>query len=424
MQLEARVKSTIDLLDIFFASKAPFDIVMSKYFKNNKWIGSNDRRAIAEFSYEIFRNFEKLKFITQKITNNFGRFFVLAHMKLDRKFSEKQIEEIFSGRKYAPEKLSEFERKFLNRDLGDLPDYVQLNYPEWLDPYLRRVFDKEHLADEMKALNGKASVDLRVNSLIATKNQAKELLKEFKIEDTEYSENGLRILNGRISRSHPAIRDGIVEIQDEGSQLIAELCGVRPGDTVVDYCAGAGGKTLALAAYMENKGRIFAMDKYPERLENAKKRFRRANVNNVFCQEINNKWMKRHKESADVVLIDVPCSGTGTWRRNPDMRAKFCENDLKELLEVQAEILRTAQNLVKPGGRLIYSTCSILKEEDEDQIEKFLKEFNDFELQKVELKNYSGDFLRLTPFRNNTDGFFAAAMRKKAVCINHLPKSC
>ena len=413
MQLEARVKSTIDLLDIFFTSRAPFDIVMSKYFKNNKWIGSNDRRAIAEFSYEIFRNFEKLKFITQKITNNFSRFFVLAHMKFNRKFSEKQIEEIFSERKYAPEKLSEFERKFLNRDLGDLPDYAQLNYPEWLDPYLRRVFDKEHFADEMKALNGKASVDLRVNSLIATKNQAKELLKEFKIENTEYSENGLRILNGRISRGHPAIRDGIVEIQDEGSQLIAELCGVRPGDTVVDYCAGAGGKTLALAAYMENKGRIFAMDKYPERLENAKKRFRRANVNNVFCQEINNKWMKRHKESADVVLVDVPCSGTGTWRRNPDMRAKFCENDLKELLEVQAEILRTAQNLVKPGGRLIYSTCSILKEEDEDQIEKFLKEFNDFELQKVELKNYSGDFLRLTPFRNNTDGFFAAAMKKK-----------
>ncbi len=413
MQLEARVKSTIDLLDIFFASRAPFDIVVSKYFKNNKWIGSNDRRAIAEFSYEIFRNFEKLKFITQKITNDFGRFFVLAHMKFDREFSNKQIEEIFSGRKYAPEKLSEFERKFLNKNPGNLPDYAQLNYPEWIDPHLRRVFDENHFAEEMKALNGKACVDLRVNSLVTTKEQAKNLLKEFKIEDTKYAENGLRILNGRISRSHPTIRDGIVEIQDEGSQLIAELCGVRPGDTVVDYCAGAGGKTLALAAYMENKGRIFAMDKYPERLENAKKRFRRANVNNVFCQEINNKWLKRHKESADVVLVDVPCSGTGTWRRNPDMRAKFFENDLKELLEVQAEILETAQNLVKPKGRLIYSTCSILREEDEDQIEKFLKEFDNFELQKAKLKNYADDFLRLTPFRNGTDGFFAAVMLKK-----------
>jgi len=414
MQLEARVKSTIDLLDIFFSSRAPFDIVMSKYFKNNRWIGSGDRRAIAEFSYEIFRNFEKLKFITQKITNNFGRFFVLTHMRFNRKFSRKQIEEIFSGRKYAPEKLSEFEQKFLSRNPESFPDYAQLNYPEWLDPYLRRVFNKNSFAYEMKALNGKACVDLRVNSLVATKDQAKNLLSEFKIENTEYSENGLRILNGRISRSHPAIRDGIVEIQDEGSQLIAELCGVRPGDTVVDYCAGAGGKTLALAAYMENKGQIFAMDKYPERLKNAKKRFRRANVNNVFCQEINSKWMKRHKEFADVVLIDVPCSGTGTWRRNPDMRAKFCENDLKELLEIQAEILRIARNLVKPGGRLVYSTCSILKEEDEDQIEKFLKKFNEFELQKVELKNYGGDFLKLTPFRNGTDGFFAAILKKKS----------
>lgn len=413
MQLEARVKSTIDLLDIFFASRTPFDIVMSKYFKNNRWIGSNDRRAIAEFSYEIFRNFEKLKFITQKITNNFGRFFALAHMKFNRQFSEKQIEEIFSGRKYAPGKLSEFERKFLNRDLEDLPTYAELNYPEWLDPYLRRAFDEKHFAEEMKALNSKACVDLRANTLLSTKEEAKKLMKEFEVEDTKYAEYGLRILNGRISRNHPAVRDGIVEIQDEGSQLIAELCRVHPGDTVVDYCAGAGGKTLALAAHMENKGRIFAMDKNPERLENAKKRFRRANVNNVFCQEINNKWLKRHKEFADVVLVDVPCSGTGTWRRNPDMRAKFCENDLKDLLEVQAEILRTAQNLVKSGGRLIYSTCSILKEEDEDQIENFLKEFDEFKLQKVELKNYNDDFLRLTPFRNDTDGFFAAVMIKE-----------
>lgn len=413
MQLEARVKSAIDLLEIFFVSRAPFDIVMSKYFKNNRWIGSSDRRAIAEFSYEIFRNFEKLKFITQKITNSFSRFFVLAHMKFNRGFSEKQIEEIFSGRKYAPDRLSEFERKFLRRDFGDLPRYAELNYPKWLEPYLRKVFDEDHFANEMTALNGKACVDLRVNRLLATKEQARGELNEFKIEDARYAENGLRILNGRISRSHPAIRNGVVEIQDEGSQLIAELCGVRPGDMVVDYCAGAGGKTLALAAYMENKGRIFAMDKYPERLENAKKRFRRANVNNVFCQEINGKWLKRHRESADVVLVDVPCSGTGTWRRNPDMRAKFCENDLLELLEVQAEILRIAQNLVKPGGRLVYSTCSILREEDEDQIEKFLKEFDNFELQKVELKNYHGDFLRLTPFRNDTDGFFAAMMRKK-----------
>ncbi len=412
MQLEARVKTTIELLDIFFSSGTPFDIVMSKYFRSHKWIGSSDRKGIAEFSYEIFRNFEKLKFITQKISCNYGRYFVLAHMKFDRGFSEKQIEEVFSGRKYAPEKLLDFDRRFLNKEIGILPDYAQLNYPEWMDAYLRRGLGEEHFVDEMNALNQKAYVDLRVNTLLSTKEKAKELLKEFEVEDTRYAKNGLRILNGRISRNHEAIRKGIVEIQDEGSQLIAEICGVCPGNTVVDYCAGAGGKTLALASFMENKGRIFAMDKYPERLENAKKRLRRSNVNNVFCQEINNKWLKRHKESADIVLVDVPCSGTGTWRRNPDMRAKFTENDLTELRTVQAEILCTAKNLVKPEGRLVYSTCSILREEDEDQIENFLKNFPEFTLQKIELSNYEGKekFLRLTPFRNGTDGFFAAVM--------------
>lgn len=413
MQLEARVKSTIDLFDIFFSCSIPFDIVMSKYFRNNRWIGSNDRKAIAEFSYEIFRNFEKLKFLTREISCNYGRFFVLAHMKFDRGFSNKQIEEVCSGRRYAPGKLSEFEYRFLNKEVGCLPSFAELNYPEWMDSYLKRSLNNEYFAKEMIALNEKAFVDLRVNTLLTTKDKAKELLKGFDLEDTRYAKNGLRILKGRISRNHVAIRTGAVEIQDEGSQLIAELCGVCPGDIVVDYCAGAGGKTLALASYMENKGRLFAMDKYPERLENAKKRLRRAGVNNVFCQEINSKWLKRHKEFADVVLVDVPCSGTGTWRRNPDMRAKFTKNDLVELINVQSEILSIAKNLVKPGGRLIYSTCSILKEEDEDQIEKFLKKCPEFKLQSVKLENYSGDFLKLTPFRHGTDGFFASIMKKE-----------
>ena len=412
MQLEARVKSAIDLLDIFFSTSAPFDIVMSKYFKNNKWIGSSDRRAIAEFSYSIFRNFEKIKFLTKKITNNFGRFFILAYLKSERKFSEKQIEEIFSGRKYAPEKLSNFEKSFLNSiSENDFPEFAELNFPEWMTPYFRRAFNDE-IKSEMLALNEKAPLDLRVNTLLITKEKVKNSLKKFDVQDMKYSENGLRILDKKIGRNHETIRQGWIEIQDEGSQLIAELCNAQPGNTVVDYCAGAGGKTLALAASMHNKGRIFALDKYPERLENAKKRFRRANVNNVFCQEITNKWLKRHFEIADIVLVDAPCSGTGTWRRNPDMRAKFSEIDLQELISVQYEILKSAKNLVRPGGNLIYSTCSVLKEEDENQIEKFLKEFSEFELQKVKLKNYSGNFLKLTPLKNNTDGFFAALLKK------------
>ncbi len=167
---------------------------------------------------------------------------------------------------------------------------------------------------------------------------------------------------------------------------------------------------------MRNKGRIFALDKYPERLENAKLRFKRAEVNNVTCQEINGKWLKRHKECADVVLVDAPCSGTGTWRRNPDMRAKFQQKDLDELTEVQAQILETASMLVKKNGRLIYSTCSVLLEENDEQIECFLRKFPNFKRIKVTLSAkenvIDGYYLRLSPFRNGTDGFFAACLER------------
>jgi 16S rRNA (cytosine967-C5)-methyltransferase len=163
---------------------------------------------------------------------------------------------------------------------------------------------------------------------------------------------------------------------------------------------------------MKNKGRIFALDKYEERLTNAKSRFRKANVNNVFCQSISGKWIKRHRESADIVLVDAPCSGVGTWRRNPDMRAKFTISDLEELLNVQAEILESAFQLVKKSGKLVYATCSVLMEENEDQIAKFLANHPEFIHQRVNLSNYSGNYLKLTPLQHKTDGFFAAVLRK------------
>jgi 16S rRNA (cytosine967-C5)-methyltransferase len=147
-------------------------------------------------------------------------------------------------------------------------------------------------------------------------------------------------------------------------------------------------------------------------LVNAKIRFRKANVNNVFCQQISRKWIKRRRESANVVLADAPCSGVGTWRRNPDMRAKYALSDLEELLNIQAEILESAFQLVKKGGKLIYATCSVLMEENEDQIVKFLENHPEFVHQKVNLSNYSGDYLKLTPFQHKTDGFFAAVLRK------------
>jgi 16S rRNA (cytosine967-C5)-methyltransferase len=401
-------------MDTFFESGAPFDIILAKFFKNRR-IGAHDRREIAEFCYNIFRNFEKLKFLTNNITSNFGRFHVLAFLKKQLTFSNEKISEIFSGRIFDPEKLSNFEIKFLNSldKKNVFPENALLNYPEWMDPFLKRSFHINELANEMLALNEKALVDLRVNTLKTSKEKAKKMLDNIQMEDCQYSVNGIRLLDSRVPRNLDIIVNGFAEIQDEGSQLVAEVCNATPNDTVVDFCAGAGGKTLAIAAAMQNKGRIFALDKYEERLDKAKKRFKRANVNNVFCQEITGKWIKRHAERADIVLLDVPCSGTGTWRRNPDMRAKFTRQDLEELLIVQEEILESACRLVKKGGRLVYATCSILMEENEDQIEKFLNNHPEFSRSDIKLQNYSGKYLKLTPFQHHTDGFFAALLEKR-----------
>ena len=417
MKLGAKVRSAIILLDTFFESAAPFDIIMAKYFRVNKWIGSHERREIAEFCYSIFRKYETIKFLTSKITNNFGRFFVLAYLKKFELIDNEKIHEIFSEKEFEVPKLTDFEHKFIKSldSCADLPKNALLNYPIWMDAYFKRAFSK-NLEEEMLALNEKASVDLRVITLKSSRDEVIKLLSDFSVEKGKLSENCIRILSGRIGRNHSVIKNGFAEIQDEGSQLIAEICRVSSKDTVIDFCAGAGGKTLAIAAAMRNKGRIFALDKYPERLENAKLRFKRAEVNNVTCQEINGKWLKRHKECADVVLVDAPCSGTGTWRRNPDMRAKFQQKDLDELTEVQAQILETASMLVKKNGRLIYSTCSVLLEENDEQIECFLRKFPNFKRIKVTLSAkenvIDGYYLRLSPFRNGTDGFFAACLER------------
>lgn len=412
MHISTKIQATIEMLDLFFSTHAPFDKIMAKFFRMNRKIGSSDRRQIADFSYCIFRSFEKLKFATQSCEK--GRGVVIAFLKIEMKLSLEKITEIFSGKPFAPIKLIDSEKCFIQGlEKIRFPKYAQINCPSWLMPMMERAFSVDSLIDEVLALNQVASVDLRVNSLKSSKEEVRKMLIKtgFMVKECFYTANGLRI-DKRIGRSHEIIARGLAEIQDEGSQLVAEACGVLPGNTVVDFCAGAGGKTLALAAIMQNKGRIFALDKLEERLEKAQMRVRRAGGSNVFCQQITGKWLKRHLECADVVLVDAPCSGTGTWRRNPDMRAKFSLLDLKELMNLQSEILSTACKLVKKNGRLVYATCSVLKEENEDQIAKFLEDHMNFKLKKVNLQKYSGDFLKLSPFKHQTDGFFAAIMQK------------
>ena len=216
---------------------------------------------------------------------------------------------------------------------------------------------------------------------------------------------------------------GEVEIQDEGSQLVAALVEARPGDRVVDFCAGAGGKTLALATQMENRGHVIACDVSAGRLKRAVQRFRRAGLHNIETRLLTSEtdqWVKRHKGGFDRVLVDAPCSGTGTWRRNPDARWRATEPGLSKLLAQQAAILASAARLVKPGGRLVYATCSMLPVENEVQIAAFLAAHPAFRVVPLRdtalprIPSAHPDYLSLTPARHGTDGFFAAVMRREA----------
>jgi 16S rRNA (cytosine967-C5)-methyltransferase len=341
------------------------------------------------------------------------------------------VDQAFSGGQFGPEPLIDVERRALKKfenhtlDHPDQPPHVRLEIPEWIYPYFAQRFG-ERLEQEARNFGEPAPLDLRVNLLQTTRDQARAVLagEGITAEDTRLSPFGLRIPERRAVTTGPAFQAGLVEIQDEGSQLVALLCDVKPGMRVLDWCAGAGGKTLALAMMMENKGQIVAADVSVPRLEGAVRRLRRAGVHNVerhLSGEAGDKWAKRRAKSFDRVLVDAPCTGTGTWRRNPDARFRLMPVDLEELQVKQAAILQTASSFVKPGGRLIYATCSILSEENSAQIERFLAANLDFELVPVEEiavvpKGAVGDgpYLSLTPLTHGTDGFFGAVMARKA----------
>lgn len=294
----------------------------------------------------------------------------------------------------------------------DMPDEVRLECPDWaLDPLRARFGDA--FAAEMAAMLVPPPLDLRVNPMKAPREVVLAGLNRLgiKAEATGLSPLGVR-LNERLSLARlPGLKTGEIEIQDEGSQLVALMVGAKPGDRVVDFCAGAGGKTLALAAQMQNRGHIIACDVNEARLKRAAERLRRAGLHNVETRVLTSetdKWIKRHKAGFDRVLIDAPCSGTGTWRRNPDARWRAPDLGLAGLVALQGRILASAARLVKPGGRLVYATCSVLTDENEAQVSAFLAAHPGFHL----VPQAGGDFLSLTPAQHGTDGFFAALIQR------------
>jgi 16S rRNA (cytosine967-C5)-methyltransferase len=398
-----RIAAAIELLTaILGAPERPADAIANDYLRARRFIGSGDRRAVSDLVWRVLRSYRRLNWwLGGQAT---PRLLVAACLLLDGS-SYGDIANAFSGARFAPAPLAASEQAALRRLAGrmldhpSMPDGVRLEVPEWLLPRID--------ASELRSLLEPAPLDLRVNLLKTTREQARAALEAEGIEatPTPHSPWGLRIAGRRQVTTGAAFRNGLVEIQDEGSQLVAALVDAHPGMRVLDLCAGAGGKTLALAMTMQNRGQLVACDVSPTRLESAVRRLRRAGAHNVEHHLLvpGDKWLKRRAQTFDRVLVDAPCTGTGTWRRNPDARLRLSEADLAELLTKQAAILDQAAPLLRIGGRLIYATCSLLREENQDQVAGFLARHPAFTQR---------DTLVLTPARHGTDGFFAAVFER------------
>ena len=423
----ARVAGAINLLDAVLAEqRRPADAVANAFFRERRFIGSTDRREVSALAWDVLRRWRRIVWWLDRAgAEPNGRLLVAGLMLLSGTPLE-TLRTLFSGGRFAAGSLDPDEVRVLETLDGhtlehpDMARAVRLEVPDWVMSRLEARFG-ELVEAEMAAMLAPAPLDLRVNVLKGTREEAIAALAREGVEvaPTSLSPWGLRAPGRRLVTTGEAFRSGLVEIQDEGSQVVALAVGAAPEMRVCDYCAGAGGKTLAVAMTMENRGHVVACDVSSVRLDAAAKRLRRAGVHNAERHVLaaGDKWAKRRAGSFDRVLVDAPCTGTGTWRRNPDARRTLTETDLAELVVRQAEILAAAARLVRPGGRLVYATCSVLAEENEAQVEGFLgrqPEFTVVPPREMGLAFGGESAVTLTPRRHGTDGFFVAVLEKKA----------
>jgi 16S rRNA (cytosine967-C5)-methyltransferase len=430
MRPGARVAAAIEILDEILNRHQPVSISLQSWGKAHRFAGSGDRNAIGHMVYDALRHKASSAFI---LGQDVPRALVLGALQR-RGVPASDIAGYCTGQDHAPEPLSVDELKRLEAaSLEGAPPWVQGDYPEWLHPSFEKAFGSR-AAEEGKALARRAPADIRVNTLKATREKVLKALGDFGAVATEYSPIGVRVPapvgDARTPNleAEAAFQAGWCEIQDEGSQIAAALTGAGPRLQVLDLCAGAGGKTLALSAAMQNTGQIYAYDDDRHRLKPIFARVKRAGVRNV-------QILKAGDEAAldalgakfCVVLVDAPCTGTGTWRRRPDAKWRLRPHALEERIKDQQVVLARAAKMVRPGGRLVYVTCSILAEENSDQIAAFLDAHVDFHVvpyadawraalpgEPPASADGSADHLVLTPARHGTDGFFIAVLERRA----------
>ena len=431
----ARISATVALLaELEAAPRRPADAVANDFFRARRYIGGGDRRAVSERAWAVVRERLRLDWhLARAGATPTARLLLAAHMLLADGGRLAGVEAAFNGEGYAEPRLTAEERRILSKLEGqplvhpEMDEATRLNLPGWAMDGLRTRFG-ERLPEAAAAMETGAPLDLRVNLLRTSRGAAAKALAAEGIptQPTAYSPWGLRVPDRRPILNSRAFQEGLIEIQDAGSQLIALLADARPGMKVADYCAGAAGKTLAMAATMGNRGRIAALDVSVPRLAGATKRLRRAGVDNAETHllESGDRWVKRRAATFDRVLVDAPCTGTGTWRRNPDARLRTTGEDYSELITKQRAILDRAASLVRPGGKLIYATCSVLPGEDEEQVREFLDQHADFtavplaeawaEAGMAGPPPGEGPHMALAPHSHGTDGFFAAVLRRQS----------
>jgi 16S rRNA (cytosine967-C5)-methyltransferase len=427
----ARLSAAIEVFADIETRRRPAAQALKDWGLSHRFAGSGDRAAIAGLVYDALRRKASSAWIMGTDT---PRGALLGMLARERGLDVEAISRLCDGSRFAPAPLSDEEHARLRaKSLEDAPAHVLGDYPEWLDEKLAASFGDER-AEEGSALATRAPLDLRVNTLKATREEVAEALTEYSAQPARWSPWGLRIEVGADAKSpaihaDPAFLKGQIEIQDEGSQLAALLSGAKPGEQVIDLCAGAGGKTLALAAMMENHGQIYATDSDKRRLAPIHERLERASARDVQVRTPRGARdaLAGLEARADLVLIDAPCTGTGAWRRNPDAKWRVRPGALAERLKDQAEALDRAVPLVKPGGRIAYVTCSVLDDENGGQVRAFLARHPGFSVELSEnLINALGERaflfrravltsdegLLMTPRRTGTDGFFVSVLRR------------
>jgi len=393
---------------------APADQTLSRYFREHRELGQKDRAFVAESAFSVLRRRRSLEAAAGSAEPN-----ALLIAALLRVLG-------LSGRALEDLADAELVRRIRSAQSDALPDAVRADLPDWLWQRLAAEHGRDEALRIAQGLLNAAPLDLRVNLARTSREEVLARLTRDGIEAraTPYSPGGVRLGGKPAINNHELFRDGLIEVQDEGSQLLAWLLAPRRGEMVADYCAGAGGKTLALAMLMRGAGRIYAMDVSAKRLAALAPRAARAQVSNIHPLALSGDSDARAKRLAgklDRVLVDAPCSGFGTLRRNPDLKWRHAASAIDELAAKQHGILRAAARLVKPGGRLVYATCSILREENEAIADEFAATHHTFRPascaallagQKIALD--TGERLRLWPHVHATDGFFAAAFERSS----------